>query len=120
MSRYEPIQIPDYLPMEIPVFSIGQMVKHRRYGYRGVVVDYDLTCRANEQWYRSNQTQPERSQPWYHILVSDSEINTYAAESSLVADDLAEPIDHPLIDHFFEDYEGMRYVRNDEPWPGWA
>ncbi len=39
-----------------PKFQSGQLVAHRRYGYRGVVVEYDLTCQADDSWYYSNQT----------------------------------------------------------------
>ncbi len=55
-------------PEKDPLYHPGQIVRHRRYGYRGVVVDSDLTCKADEAWYQSNQTQPDRNQPWYHVL----------------------------------------------------
>ena len=69
-----------------PVFEPGQLVRHRRYGYRGVVVDRDECCRAGDDWYLKNQTQPDRDQPWYHVLVDGSSTCTYAASESLVAD----------------------------------
>lgn len=119
MNPHDRIEVPDYLPIEIPRFAPGQLVRHKRYGYRGVVVDFDLSCRANEQWYHGNQTQPEREQPWYHVLVDGSEIATYAAESSLEADNSGEAVSHTLLDHFFESFEDGRYARNEEPWPGW-
>lgn len=53
------------------VFEPGQLVRHRRYGYRGVVVDRDEFCEADDEWYSKNQTQPDRDQPWYHVLVED-------------------------------------------------
>ncbi len=43
-----------------PRFPIGQIVKHVRYGYRGVVVAIDSSCKAPREWYESNQTQPDR------------------------------------------------------------
>jgi heat shock protein HspQ len=110
------------LPSDAPVvsrhprFERGQLVKHRRYGYRGVVVDFDLTCQASEVWYQKNQTQPERTQPWYHVLVHRAAHSTYAAQTSLLADDSGEPIEHPALAHFFTDFVGGRYFRNDEPW----
>ena len=55
-----------------PVFESGQLVRHRRYGYRGVVVDRDEFCQADDEWYSKNQTQPNRDQPWYHVLVDGS------------------------------------------------
>jgi heat shock protein HspQ len=99
-----------------PRFRAGQLVKHRRYGYRGVVVDFDPFCRAPEQWYQSNATQPDKNQPWYHVLVHGSRTVTYAAQSSLLPDDTCKPVDHPLVEKFFEQFNGEFYVRNDVPW----
>ena len=53
-------------------FDVGTLVRHRRYGYRGVIVAFDATCQASDQWYYSNQTQPSHDQPWYHVLVHES------------------------------------------------
>jgi heat shock protein HspQ len=98
-------------------FDVGQLVKHRRYGYRGVVVAFDHSCQAPENWYHSNQTQPDINQPWYHVLVHQSDTVTYAAQSSLMADEEVAAIEHPLIDVFFSDLVAGRYIRNDRPWP---
>ena len=100
-----------------PQFLPGQLVCHRRYGYRGVVVQYDRQCTADPKWYASNNTQPERNQPWYHVLVHGSGSVTYAAESSLQADDSREPVSHVLLEHFFSSFTDGRYLRNDRPWP---
>ena len=99
-----------------PEFAPGDLVSHRRYGYRGVVVALDLCCQADEQWYQSNQTRPLRDQPWYHVLVHASTQNTYAAQTSLRADDSAAPIVHPLVPTFFDQFSDGGYVRNDRPW----
>jgi heat shock protein HspQ len=99
------------------LFEPGDLVRHRRYGYRAVVVDYDLTCAASDEWYRSNQTQPVRDQPWYHLLVDRAAHTTYAAEENLESDPSGLEISHPLLRHFFEAFEQGSYVRNDRPWP---
>lgn len=103
---------------ETPVFEPGELVRHRRYGYRGVVVDRDETCQADDAWYYKNQTQPSREQPWYHVLVDGSLACTYAAAENLLPDDCGLPIDHPLVPHFFCGFEKGIYLRNNEPWPG--
>ena len=100
-----------------PVFEPGQLVRHRRYGYRGVVVARDDFCQADEEWYSKNQTQPDRDQPWYHVLVHGTSSCTYAASESLVADANCLPIEHPLLPHFFSEFKKGIYIRNDEPWP---
>ena len=102
----------------IPRFKPGQLVRHKRYGYRGVVVDFDPSCQADKQWYQSNQTQPERNQPWYHVLVHNSDQITYPAQSSLIKDTSSQPIEHPLLSYFFSEFmlDG-KYLRNDRAWP---
>lgn len=102
-----------------PHFAPGQLVRHRRYGYRGVIAAVDLRCMADHGWYMSNKTQPELNQPWYHVLVDGAATTTYAAESSLMPDSSADPIDHPLVDDYFSGIENGQYQRNDRPWPGW-
>lgn len=98
------------------LFHSGQVVRHKRYGYRGIIVDYDPTCQASDQWYFMNQTQPDRDQPWYHVLVHGSDQVTYVAQSSLSPDESPESISHPLVEYFFKE-SGGHYVRNDTPWP---
>jgi len=102
-----------------PRFQPGDLVRHRRYAYRGVVVEVDTACRAPEQWYQSNRTQPERAQAWYHVLVHGSDhAVTYAAETSLEADDSTEPVAHPWVTRYFDAFVDGRYLRNDLPWHG--
>jgi len=102
-----------------PLFTLGSLVRHRRYSYRGVIVAYDTECRAPESWYASNQTQPPRQQPWYHVLVNATETATYAAQDSLLVDTEGLPISHPLLEVYFDAWESGRYLRNDKTWPTW-
>jgi len=98
-------------------FKSGQCVAHSHYGYRGIIVDVDLECKATDDWYYGNQTQPSRHQPWYHVLVHGSEQVTYVAESNLKEDTSNEKMTHPLLTYFFRKTKEGRYVRNDNPWP---
>jgi heat shock protein HspQ len=82
-----------------------------------VIVDVDFFCMADERWYQNNTTQPPKLQPWYHVLVDKSDAVTYAAESSILADDDKVPVQHPYINHFFHFFKEGVYVRNDRPWP---
>ena len=100
-----------------PSFIPGDVVRHVRYHYRGVIVASDFMCMADENWYQSNNTQPENEQPWYHVLVHESESITYPAQSSLQLDVSGQQITHPLLDHFFNGFEKGRHTRNDVPWP---
>ena len=66
----------------MPQFGVGELVHHVRYDYRGVIVKVDEECVASDAWYQKNQTQPNRQQPWYHVLV-DGGAETYVAETSI-------------------------------------
>ncbi len=101
----------------VPLYTPGALVHHLRYDYRGVVVEVDRTCQASEEWYQANQTQPDRDQPWYHVFVDGGQQTTYVAQGNLEPDTSGEPISHPLVEHFFEDFDDGRYIGNDEPWP---
>jgi heat shock protein HspQ len=94
-------------------YEPGQLVRHRRYGYRGVVVDFDQTCQAEDDWYQSNKTQPSRNQPWYHVLVHGTSQTTYAAQENLSPDDSGQPIAHPMLPYFFDELVDGKYVRNE-------
>ncbi len=89
------------------------MVRHRLYGYRGVIVSLDAVCMAGEKWYMANKTQPSRNQPWYHVLVHDSGgLSTYVAQSNLELDTSKQPINHPRIESYFCCFKDGAYVRN--------
>ena len=98
-------------------FQPGDLVRHKRYGYRGVVVDVDPNCQADESWYQSNQTQPDKKQPWYHVLVHGSTSATYPAESNLEKDIATEPVNNPLVSMFFTTFRNGHYIRNAMNWP---
>jgi heat shock protein HspQ len=98
-------------------FREGELVRHRRYGYRAVVVSVDMSCEADDGWYQSNQTRPNRTQPWYHVFVDGDHSVRYAAQSSLEPDSSTHPIDHPLIPAFFTNFTNNTYIRNNTPWP---
>ena len=107
------------IPTKNGQFQPGQLVKHRHYSYRGVVVALDEECQAPDQWYQKNRTHPMRQQPWYHVLVHGSDRTTYAAQENLEVDPHPLAIEHPLLDVFFSEFKDNRYVRNDKPWIGW-
>lgn len=96
------------------VFLSGELVFHRNYKYRGVVFKVDQHFNGSDSWYNSNKTQPDKGQPWYHVLVHGSDVTTYVAESNLEADSSLQPIEHPLIKSLFDDlFEGKYVLRKD-------
>ena len=108
---------PDCPLPTIAKFQPGQLVHHRRYDYRGVVVGSDPDCQAIDEWYYANCTQPNRYQHWYHVLVDRRKHTTYVAEENLEPDPLGLPVSHPMLEVFFTRFEKGRYERNETPWP---
>lgn len=97
-------------------FSVGQLVHHTRFDYRGVVVDVDATFQGSDEWYESvARSRPPKDAPWYHVLVHEGEHSTYVAERHLEADESEEPIRHPMLDACFTGFSGGRYLREDRP-----
>lgn len=91
-------------------FTIGQIIHHLKYDYRGVVVDVDPTFQGSEAWYEEvARSRPPRDQPWYHVLVNDADHITYVAERHLEADDSGEPVNHPAVDAFFSQFKNGVY-----------
>jgi len=93
------------------LFEVGQIVHHKRYAYRGVIFGRDPGCKADEDWYSNNKTQPDRYQPWYHILVDGGMHTTYVAESNLEPDSTCAPIHHPWLNQIFKTYLKGRYYQ---------
>ncbi len=92
-------------------FSVGQLVHHRLFEYRGVVFDVDATFQGTDEWYEKvASTQPPKDQPWYHVLVHEAEHTTYVAERNLEADDSDEAVEHPLVPHLFTGLENGHYL----------
>ena len=100
---------------EKPKFGAGQLVHHKLYDYRGVVVSSDPRCEAEDEWY-DFQTQgkpnpPTKDQPWYRVLVHGKAHTTYVAEQNLEPDASSDPIEHPMLRRVFSTFFGGRYYR---------
>jgi len=79
----------------------GQIVRHSRFDYRGVIIDVDPTFQGTEDWYNEvAQSRPPKDHPWYHVLVDEQDAVTYVAERHLDADADSSPITHPMLEAF--------------------
>ena len=87
-------------------FSIGEVVRHRLFDFRGVIYDVDFEFNNSEEWYQSipKDVRPKKDQPFYHLLAENEEITyeAYVSEQNLLLDDKNEPISHPLIKEIFK------------------
>jgi heat shock protein HspQ len=94
-------------------YAVGQVIHHKLFDYRGVIVDVDPVFSGSDDWYeRVAKSRPPKDKPWYHILVDDGEHNTYVSEQNLEEDWTNEAVNHPLIPELFTDFVDGKYVVN--------
>lgn len=96
-------------------FSVGQIVRHRLFPFRGVIYDVDPTFSNTEEWYQSipAERRPSKDQPFYHLLAQNAQggpYEAYVSEQNLRPDAENGPIVHPMIDVMFEKIAGDHYV----------
>ena len=98
-----------------PKYGMGQLVHHKLFDYRGVVIDVDQVFSLSDEWYdQVAKSRPPKDAPWYRVLVGGGLHETYVAERNLENDVLGLPIEHPLLDEFFDAFEDGHYVRSRE------
>ena len=92
--------------MQTARFYIGQVVRHRRYPFRGVIFDVDPEFGNTEEWYQAipEDVRPRKEQPFYHLLAenAESEYIAYVSEQNLVPDESSDPIRHPQVGELFD------------------
>ena len=96
-------------------FSIGEVVKHRHFDFRGVIYDVDFDFNNSEEWYQSipKDVRPKKNQPFYHLLAESNEVTyeAYVSEQNLLIDNSNEPVKHPLIEEIFIGKKGTSYLK---------
>ena len=100
---------------KIAKFSIGDIVKHRHFNFRGVIYDVDFEFNNSEEWYESipKEVRPKKNQPFYHLLAENNEVTyeAYVSEQNLMVDNSKEPVRHPLINEVFSEKRGSGYYK---------
>ena len=116
MPQHDMLSLPDPVtapPIAHAHFSIGDIVRHRVFEFRGVIFDVDPVFANSEEWYHAipEEIRPRKDQPFYHLLAenSDSSYTAYVSQQNLLPDDQGGPVDHPAIPGIFTDFDGERY-----------
>ncbi len=82
-------------------FSIGQVVRHRVYPFRGIIFDVDPVFDNSDEWYEAipEAVRPHKDQPFYHLYAENEETvyEAYVSEQNLLIDDNTTPLRHPRI-----------------------
>jgi heat shock protein HspQ len=104
--------------MRTAKFTIGQVVRHRLFPFRGVIFDVDPIFANTEEWYEAipAEVRPRKDQPFYHLLAQNSETEyvAYVSEQNLLEDTSSEPLRHPQLKEMFTKTQDGRYERRDD------
>ncbi len=99
--------------VKTPLFTIGQVVRHRFFPFRGVIFDVDAEFANSEEWWESipAEIRPAKEQPFYHLFAEneDTSYEAYVSQQNLVADDSDEPVNHPDVIELFGDLSQGQY-----------
>ena len=87
-------------------YTLGQVVRHRIFPFRGVVFDVDPVFNNTEEWYQAipADVRPSKDQPFYHLFAenAESEYIAYVSEQNLLPDTSEEPLRHPQVSEVFD------------------
>jgi heat shock protein HspQ len=101
------------MTMRLAKFTIGQVVRHRVYPFRGVIFDVDPSFNNTEEYWLSipEHIRPHKNQPFYHLLAEndDSSYVAYVSEQNLVPDDSGQPVGHPQASLIFDSFNEGQY-----------
>lgn len=91
-------------------YAIGQVVRHRKHPFRGVVFDVDAQFSNSDEWYANipEHSRPRKDQPFYHLLAENDEsfYVAYVSEQNLIVDSTGEPVKHPDLPDLFGEFDG--------------
>ena len=94
-------------------FTIGDVVRHRVFPFRGVIFDVDPEFNNTEEWWQSipEAIRPRKDQPFYHLFAEneDSTYVAYVSQQNLLPDPDGEPVNHPGVNQMFAGRVGGRY-----------
>ena len=94
-------------------YHIGQVLRHRKHPFRGVVFDVDAMFSNTEEWYDNipEDSRPSKDQPFYHLLAENGDTSyvAYVSQQNLLPDDEEGPVDHPEVDEMFDEFRDGRY-----------
>ena len=94
-------------------YHLGQVVRHKKHPFRGVIFDVDPKFANTEDWYDAipEDSRPSKDQPFYHLLAEneDSFYVAYVSEQNLLPDESGEPVEHPDLYELFGEFNDGRY-----------
>ncbi len=95
-------------------YSLGEVVRHRYYPFRGIIFDVDPVFNSTEEWWSSipEDIRPRKDQPFYHLLAENekTEYIAYVSEQNLLPDESGAPLRHPQVAELFTEENGAYHA----------
>jgi len=103
----------DAMNTRLAKFTLGQVVRHRVFPFRGVIFDVDPEFSNTDEWWSSipEEIRPQKDQPFYHLLAENEQgvYTAYVSEQNLLPDETGEPVAHPQTALIFDGFEDGHY-----------
>ena len=125
LGRVDAVSAEGWAPKPAAVaLDVGQIFRHKKHGFRGVVVEWFEECPADQEWMDSyGPFERGTDQPFYRTLVDTKDrpqpFIALAAEENLTPlENESSPVEHPYMDQVFESgaggFERGRHVMRPE------
>ena len=96
-----------------PYYKIGQVIHHKLFDYRGVILKVDDFFKSTDTWYNNvAKSKPPKDKPWYSVLVHNAFHTTYVTEQNLILDDNIKDIIHPMVPILFTTLKNGIYSKS--------
>ncbi|NXT15067.1 FBX21 protein, partial [Prunella fulvescens] len=102
-------------------FRVGQVIIHRRFGYSGVIVGWDVKANTPEEQLQPRYPpvkQDLKDTPHYRILINKAngfgKSTAYVSEEEITVIMGLEVVHHPDMETYFSGYDGSKYIM--QPW----
>ncbi|CAM9911588.1 unnamed protein product [Bubo scandiacus] len=101
-------------------FSVGQVIVHKRFGYLGVIVGWDVKANTPEdrlQHKHPPAKQDLKNTPHYRILINKA--NGFGKSTAYIPEEeitiiMGLEVHHPDMKAYFSGYDGSKYIM--QPW----
>ncbi|NWU21903.1 FBX21 protein, partial [Dyaphorophyia castanea] len=101
-------------------FHVGQVIIHRRFGYSGVIVGWDVKANTPEERLQPTYSpvkQDLKDIPHYRILINKA--NGFGKSTAYVPEEeitiiVGLEVYHPDMETYFSGYDGSKYIM--QPW----
>nr|XP_026648579.1 F-box only protein 21-like [Zonotrichia albicollis]XP_026648580.1 F-box only protein 21-like [Zonotrichia albicollis] len=101
-------------------FCVGQVIIHRRFGYSGVIVGWDVKANTPEEQLQPRYPpvkQDLKDTPHYRILINKA--NGFGKSTAYVSEEeitvtMGLEVYHPDMKTYFSGYDGSKYIM--QPW----